>query len=202
MFDLAYLENLNHLWREKVLTLSKSDIKYIEGRTDFRSTLQGFLTRDYYQRSKVIKQGEIVYGYAFQDWTNDVTKLKHDYPVWVLSSPSSEVNQNPTIYREIIKNIEDLKRKSDLLEEENKFLNLIKKPLSDAKMVELPSSINNGKLIYLSIVYRRLNNAPSFHLGLNLYLMCPSVSKELLFLPLKYCSEDYRQGYEPNGYPL
>ena len=143
MFDLAYLENLNHLWREKVLTLSKSDIKYIEGRTDFRSTLQGFLTRDYYQRAKVIKQGEIVYGYAFQDWTNDVTKLKHDYPVWVLSSPSSEVNQNPTIYREIIKNIEDLKRKSDLLEEENKFLNLIKKPLSDAKMVELPSSINN-----------------------------------------------------------
>lgn len=41
-----------------------------------------------------------------------------------------------------------------------------------------------------------------FSLGLNLFISSPSVTHEILFLPDRYWSEEFRNGYEPAGYPL
>jgi hypothetical protein len=196
------LADLNSSWLLRRASISKGDLAYLAYQDSFRHRLEGFLTRSYYQRKKMILTSEIFYGYAFQDWRNDESGFANEYPTWVLFSPSKEVNQNPILFLKIAANLQSIKEKKDLAKEEKALQKLLVEPLSDCAFQEIPLSLSLGKLVYLSIVYIHLDRVPFFRLGLNLLLSSPSVSKEVCYLPTKYWPKELENAYTNGEFTL
>ena len=195
----AFLEKLNEDWLLKRASLDKEEIAFIGGKDSFRGRLRGFMTRVYYQRSKLIQTSEVFYAYVFQSWTNDVEEKNDSYPTWLLFSPSKEVNQNPAVLKEISAKLASFKEENPKTKEDKELHDYLKEYLSDVSFYALPESLSLGHFVYLSIVDVPLLRVPNFHLGLNLILASPSVSKEVLYLPAKEWPEEYRQAYEHGG---
>lgn len=197
---LENIKDINSKWILQRSSLSKEDFKYILARKGFNGVLRGFLTKEYYKRKKLVETGEIIYGYCFKMWSNSKKTNEADFPVWVIHSPMSVINEKPEILRDIAFKCLDFASKNK--DSNDKFANLINKPLSDTLMFPVPEECSNNHLCYLSIIERRALNMARFSLGLNLFISSPSVTREILFLPDRYWSEEFRNGYEPAGYPL
>jgi len=196
------IEELNSTWLIRRASLSKEDLAYLSYQDSFRHRLEGFLTQAYYQRKKMIPSSDIFYAYVFQDWSNDGTGLGEEYPTWLLFSPSREVNQDPLLLKKIAANLQSIKEKDVLGKEEKELKKLLVEPLSDCSFFEIPSSLAEGKLIYLSIVYVHLERVSYFHLGLNLILSSPSISQEVLYFPTKYWPKDLLNAYTKGEFTL
>jgi hypothetical protein len=189
----AIWEKANADWLAKRASFSKEELAYLAYQDTFRHRLEGFMTRVYYQRKKMILQSDLFLAYAFQDYSND--PASPSYPTWLLFSPSSEVNQNPVFLKEISAKVLSIKGKEHLPKEEETLRKLVEEPLSDCAFVEIPASLSGGHLVYLSIVYVHPERIPSFHLGLALICSAPSLSKEVIYLPLNFYPEELKNAY-------
>lgn len=196
------IDDVNAAWLVRRASLSKEDLAYISYQDSFRHRLEGFLTQAYYQRKKMIPSSEIFYAYVFQDWNNDETGLGEEYPTWLLFSPSKEVNQNPILFKKVAANLQSIKEKEVASKEEKELQKLLIEPLSDCSFFEIPASLSEGKLLYLSIVYIHLERVSCFHLGLNLILSSPSISKEVLYFPTRFWPKDLLNAYTKGEFSL
>lgn len=179
---------------EKRIAFSKKDDVFLTNRLTFRNKMLGFLTADYYKRKKLFHEGHIYLAYAFQEWEFHKGSMEH--PVWVLFSPSLSLQDNPEILEEIAKKIGDLKGKTEgLTKEEKQLIHYVREPLSRPKYFEIPSSIEKRFPIYLSVTDWILTHISSFHLGYNLIICAPNLSKEIFFLPEKFFPSSYKEGY-------
>jgi hypothetical protein len=195
----AFLEKLNADWLLKRAAFDKSEIAFLSGKDSFRGRLRGFMTRAYYQRTRLIETSEVFYAYVFQSWTNDIEEKGDSYPTWLLFSPEREVNQNPLILKDISAKLFSFKEKAPRDKTEKELQGYLKDYLSDVSFYPLPDVCSLGHFVYLSIVDVPLLRVPNFHLGLNLILASPSVSKEVLYLPKKEWPEEYRKAYDQGG---
>lgn len=185
------LEKMNNDWLLKRASLSKEEISYISDKDSFRGKIHDCFTLRYHKRSELIKGSSLVYGYAFKSWTNEDIAMAYRYPSWVLFSPSKEVNDNPLLLQKTAQNL----LKMELTKENKTLYNLVHEPLSDTSYFEIPSIYSEGKLVYLSVIYLEAHLNPDFKLGVNLLLMAPSISKEVIYLPTKYFSSEYKEEY-------
>jgi hypothetical protein len=191
----AFFEKANSDWLLKRAALDKEEIAFVAGKDSFRGRLRGFLTHAYYQRTSLIKTSEIYLAYVFQSWTNDVEQKGDSYPTWLLFSPEKEMNQNPILFKEISAKLLSLKESKEISKDEKELQKYLQEYLSDVSYFELPHSCSLNHFVYLSIVDVPLLRVPNFHLGLNLILANPSVSKEVLYLPEKEWPEDFLKAY-------
>ena len=189
------LAEINESWQAKRNTLSGKEIAYIGNKASLRGKMLGFLTGPYYKRTKLIENGEISYAYVFKEWSNDVQGEDPQHPTWMVFSPVRKLNENPEKLKEIAANLQGLALDKNCPKDLRVLRNLIVEPLSDTSYFEIPPEYTNGELAYLSIVYVISSLVPCFHLGLNLILANQSVSKEVLYLPTAYWSDDFSTAY-------
>lgn len=190
------LTKLNQDWLIRRASLDKSELAYLSNKDTFQGRRVGFLTRAYYQRSKLIRSSEIYYAFVFKSWSNDVSERGTYYPTWLLFSPSKEINENPAILKDICAKVQSIRDLKPASKEEKELKKNIEEPLSDVSYFPIPEALSDGRFAYLSIVYLPLHHVPFFRLGVNLILASPSVSHEVLYLPEKYWPEDYRKAYK------
>lgn len=184
MEKIEFLEKLNTSFHKLVNEMDNKEIRFISGKNTFKGALLGFMEKKYYQREKLIKQGEIIYALTFKTWSNDLSLIK-PYPTWVLFSPEIIFKENPDLYTEYFDRISKL-----LLESKEKRYKKINKILNDElgepQYLQIPPEIVDNHILYVSTIFLRIEQNPTIKLGLNLIIMSPLISKEVIYLPDKY----------------
>lgn len=191
----ALLIEQNEFWLGKRAFLSKEDIAYLGNKKTLRGKMLGFLTSAYYKRTKLIKQGEILYSYVFKEWSNDVGGDDPQHPTWMLFSPSAVFAEHPESLKAVAEKLQGMSVDKQSDKKAKKLKGLLDEPLSDASYFEVPSEYTDGALVHLSIVYVISSLVPCFRLGLNLIIANQSVSKEVLYLPVSYWTDAYEKAY-------
>jgi hypothetical protein len=194
MFNGQILANLQENFEKRRLSFKKEDIAYIAGKDTFKGKMLGFLTTDYYRREKLIRGGEIIYGYIYRTWTNEITFTK-PYPTWVLFSPSKEFVNNPNLYVEILTALQAIELPKRGENELRKLHTMLNAELSEPRYMVIPEPYAQGHLVYLSMAYLRPHHNSNLRLGINPFLIAPAISKEILHLPTKYWTEEFKKIY-------
>lgn len=194
MFERKILTNLTAYYAEKRLSFKKNDIAFIAGKDTFKGKMLGFLTADYYRRSKLIMEGNIIYGYVYRTWTNEVTYTR-PYPTWVLFSPAKEFIDNPQLYATISTNLQAIELPKHPTAELRKLHTMLNAELSEPKYVMIPEPYAQGHLVYLSMVYLRTSHNNNLRLGINPFIIAPTISKEILYVPTMYWTEEFKKTY-------
>jgi hypothetical protein len=180
-----FLKKINENFYAKVPTMDKKEIRFISGKNSLQGILLGFLERKYYQRERLIKQGEITYGLTFKAWSNDESLAK-PYPTWVLFSPESVFKDNPNLYQDYLEKI--YASISETKEKRLKALkNMLDDELGEPQYFEVPPLLVDNHIMYISSIFIRPEQNPKLGLGVNLIIMNPLISKEIIYLPDKYC---------------
>lgn len=203
-FSMDYyflLEQERKSFSERQPLLTKEDVKYISGKDSFKGKVTGFLTRRYYQKEKLIRNGELFYGYVFSTW-NLSTDWDSPMIFYILFSPERKIMENPQIYKEIHKNLQVFLENKPKSKNEKRLWNLLKTPMADAPFEEILFSLTDGHVIYFCKLIQKQNFAISFYLGLNLFIANPTISKQILFLPERYETEEFRKLYEERKFML
>jgi hypothetical protein len=186
---------INEGWFLKRSGLDKSELNRIAYQDTLRHRMLGFMTRAYYQRKKLIAGSEVYYAYVFQNYDYDENQRENGGATWLVFSPSEAVNSNPLILKEIAAKLQQLKMNESKTTEEKALKKLLIEPLSETSYFELPSDIALGQYVFFSIIDCHKELIPSFHLGLNLVLANPSLSKEVLYFPQSYWNEEWKEAY-------
>lgn len=194
MFNDVILENLRERFAESRQSFKKEDVAYIGGKDTFNGKMLGFLTAEYYRRERLIREGSLIYGYVFRTWTNEVTFTK-PFPTWILFSPSKEFVSKPGLYIEILKALQAIQLPKRGLPELRKLHKMLNAELSEPKYYLIPEPYAKGHLVYLSMTYLRprLNN--NLCLGINPFIIAPAISKEILYLPTAYWTDEFKKAY-------
>ncbi|MDO5329984.1 MAG: hypothetical protein Q4F15_00945 [Bacillota bacterium] len=189
-------KKLNESWEQKRPGLSKDEIKHISDKDHADGLMLGIFSWKYLNRGKMISNSTLAYGYVFKAYQAEEEEAAKHYPVWVLFSPSDEVNSDPAILKTAAEKLRTAAEGKAANKDEKKLFAKVVEATAEADYVELPEAYTDGKLVYLSITYLRTNVMPDFKLGLNLLLIAPSVSKEVLFLPPEYWDDEWAEFYQ------
>lgn len=191
--DFNELLNLQQkAYLEMVKKADKKEMQFLSGKDSFRGKCFGFLTSNYYKRTKLLLMGQLIYGYTFKTWSND-TSLDSPYPTWVLFSPDSYFSKDPMLYATIVDNIVQFVSQKNIAKEYKHFQTMINEPLAEPSYLMVPLFLTDNKLVYVSLVYIRPKQLPSFKSGLNIMIMNQNVSTEILYLPEKYFIDEYKK---------
>lgn len=180
-------------WKEKQKSLDKKDVSFIAYKDSFRHGMRGFLTGSYYKRERLIKEGDLVFGYTFKCWS-DGSNYSSDYPTWVLFSPSLQVSKNTALFARISGKLQDF-AKQNKDKKYRKLCNLINEPLSECDYFEIPPEFTEGAVVYLSIIYVHVNQFVSFNMGVNPLIISKGISKEVIYLPDAYWLPEFTDLY-------
>lgn len=194
MFNDVILEKLRKKFAESSLSFKKEDVAFIAGKDNFNGKLLGFLTVEYYRRERLIREGSLVYGYVFRTWTNEVTFTK-PFPTWILFSPSKEFVSKPGLYIEILKALQAIQLPKRGSPELRKLHTMLNAELSEPKYFLIPEPYAQGHLVYLSMAYLRPHHNYNLRLGINPFIIAPAISKEILFLPTTYWTDEFKKAY-------
>lgn len=196
MMDFAQeLDHLSQTWSSAKLSLTKKEVRHIADQDHYSGKLLGLFTIAYAKRGKLIRNASICYGYAFREYYASIEDSKEHHPTWVLFSPSSEIQKNPLFLKECASRLLSFSKEKHKKRADKRLSLYVQDNLAECSYVELPASLTEGKLVYLSILYARENTVPVFHLGLNLLLANRSISKEVLYLPTEYWSPAWAEYY-------
>lgn len=191
----TWFEGAMKEWELRRASLSKEELAGIAYQDNFRHRLLGFLTKSYYQRKKLIANSDLALGYVFQSHTYEDQGIEGNLATWVLFSPSLAVNKNPAILSQISAKLASIKEKEPTDKNEKQLKNLLTEELSETSYFELPTSLTNGELVYLSILDLHPGVVQAFHLGINLLLIGKRFSTEILYLPTKYAPKGFEEAY-------
>ena len=180
-------------WKIVQSSLTKKDVSYIAFKDSFRHGMRGFLTLSYYKRERLIRNGDLVFGYTFKCWS-DESNFSKDYPTWVLFSPSLQVSKNPGLLAKTGENLLKFARENKD-KKYRKLCNLINEPLSDCDYFEIPQELTGGVLVYLSIIYLHVNQIENFQMGINPLIISKGISAEVIYLPDKYWIPEFLDLY-------
>lgn len=194
MFDAELLGNLEKHFQEKKVLFKKEDFAYIAGKDTFKGKMLGFLTTDYYRREKLIRGGNLIYGYVFRAWTNEVT-FTRPYPMWILFSPSQTFKNDPDLFVSILSALQAIELPKRGQSELRKLFTMLNAELSEPKYFLIPEPYAQGHLVYLSMAYHRPWHNNNLKLGINPFIMGASISREILYLPMKYWDESFKKAY-------
>ena len=174
-------------------------LSFLLDRDSLRTRLLGFMTKAYWSRKRLLKEGKVAYGYAFREWSFGERALEH--PVWIVHSPSLKALEHP----EILKKAADLLMKRDcwplISKKESDLLARSFEPLARPMFLPLPENFGEVPL-FLSVLDWIPRQLHELRLGLNLIVQNPAVSKETLLLMERYFPQAWRDAYFGQGIAL
>ncbi len=179
------------------VNLSKNEIKYLSGRSDFRSSFIDLFSLRYFKKKKLILEGNIYYSYIIRIYRSNLNQ-EDAISSWLIFSPESIFDSSPEIYQKINDNILKFIENKENQKTNRKLYNALTLELSEPRYLELSEDLSEGHLVYLSFAYLRKNHLPNTKLGLNLIIANKKISDEIMYLPLDYCLVEYRNNYLKN----
>lgn len=174
--------------------LSKNEIRYLCGRSDFRSSFIDLFSFRYFRKKKLILEGNIYYAYIIRIYRSSLSQ-EDAISSWLIFSPESVFDTNPEIYQKINDNIFKFISDKENKKRNRKLYDALTLELSEPRYLELDAELSEGHLVYLSFAYLRKNHLPNVKLGLNIVIAKQDISNEIIYLPLDYCVEEYRNNY-------
>lgn len=177
------------------VTLSKEELQRIAQKDTVRRKLQGFLTHDYHQRSKVVLEGQTVEGLVFKEWSDK----REGTSCLVLFSPSKVVNANPDILLGIGDKLLAFSREEKPQKSEKRLQKAIKDRMFEASYMEIPERFSDGNLVYLSKLEKPLHLLSNEGPGAYFFFINPSNSKEIIFVPDFLIRECVEAANPPKG---
>lgn len=189
------IEKIRINYQEARLLFTKDEIDYLTLRHDKKRKLIGIFTKSYWKRKELFLHGTIFYSYVFKEYQLPQNDSLTDSAIWMLFSPHQIYNQNPEKYLEIVALLNILVEKKKVSSKERKLQHLLKENLSEPTYYVLPFDLTNGHLVYLCSTYVKKPHNPFFHLGLNFVIAAPHISKEVVLLPEKYWTKEWKNIY-------
>lgn len=189
------LQEIRRNFEQKKLFFTDEDHKFNTSRNYWQGMIHGVFTRAYHKRKDLFIRGHIIYGMSIKSYlTGDAPN--HDYSTWVIFSPQIAFEENPLKYYEIADKLNAFLDRKPNNATEQRLKMILEGELSEPQYFELPSDLTNGSLVFLSGCFVRTRHSPSFRLGINLIIIEKTVSKEIVYLPERYFSEDYKKYYQ------
>jgi len=195
MINEVMLKTLNEKYQTVAFTFEKKDYLFLEGKDTARGRMLGFLTADYWKREQLWKTGTIVWGYVFKMILTPSNDPSRAYSSWVLFSPSKQFVETPELYFEILGRLNFLETEKPKNSKIRKLKTAMYEDLSEPEYLEIPEPYANGNLVYLSTVYVRPQHVFDLHLGYIPLMISPLVTKEVMYLPEKYWTDEFRSEY-------
>lgn len=195
---MDFQEEINKIrihYQESKLLFNKDEIDYLTLRHDKKRRLIGIFTKSYWKRKELFLNGNIFYSYIFKEYQLPHNDSLTDSAIWMLLSPHQMFDQNPNKYLEIVDMLNNLLKKKKVSLKERKLQHVLKDNLSEPAYYILPFELTEGHLVYLCSAYVKKPHTPSFHLGINLVISSPLISKEVALLPNKYWTESWTKYY-------
>lgn len=194
MYNQDVLNKINEEFNKKRLLFTKEEMNYNSGRNTRSGFLHGIFSSSYWHRDRLIKNGSIIYGWTFKSYMNDFTGTK-GYPTWVLFSPSSCFQQDPSLYEKIYDKTKEILMTKPKTKKEKHLKSILENNLDEPTYFEIPEPYNLGYLCFISVCYVRPYHFSNFHLGVNLIISALEISKEIVYLPQQYWSEEFKETY-------
>ena len=187
---LDVLNKQNAYWNAVKGKLSKDEIKALCGKKGMDWLLDMF-SRAHSKREKLVKEGEIGFGYCFKECL--VTGGDPVIPTWVLVNPSLPKTSIES-FMETAGALLELGGQDPKTHKKEPMYWKIRDSLAKASYFEIPA-VYSKTLMTLSIFERRIDLYPNFHLGLNIFFQNRSLSPEIWLVPEKYFCPEWRKLY-------
>lgn len=191
---LSLIQKNREDFDKKKIDFTKKEINYLIGRDTFRGRFYGFLTFAYCRRPRLVKEGFLTYGLTIRIYRDSFLDNK-PISTWVLFSPLSEFDKDPLMLLDVKDNLDKFVEKGIKHTKYKKLFIALTGELSEPQYLEIPKEFSNGKLVYLSYVELREGRIPQYRVGVNLILMNQKISKEIMYLPSIYWSDEYSKQY-------
>ena len=185
------IEQYNRDLRDFRLTWGPTDYKMLAGKATTRGRLLGALSRGYYQRERLWKSGQITYGYLYKTYTD--LDISRPYLAWLLFSPLTEFEHNPTLYEEIYRLIEEFLEERSSSRIDRKLIHALVNEVTEAKYYPLPARLTKGKLVYVTTTYVYPDIHTEVKLGITPIIFAPELTKEVMLLPNLFFPLDRRK---------
>ena len=176
--------------------MNQEEKRFLTLKEDKKGRLRGFFTREYWRRNRLVIEGNIAYAYIFKSYQFDLEHLEDGFLTWLLFSPSSFYDEHPEAYKDIAIHLLALENRKPTSKKEKEMKRYIEEELSEPHYVEVPKEWTDGHLVYLCSAYIYQMHIPIFHLGFIPVFHARQITKEILLLPYKYWSEDWKKFYE------
>ena len=108
MLNKQIITEVREKFRLKQGSFTKDEMKYNANKDTFKGKITGFLTLEYYQREKLFNTGNIFYALSYKEYHEHAEKDKKMFPVWVLFSPSTKIDENPHLLEKVKDNLDQL----------------------------------------------------------------------------------------------
>ncbi len=189
------INNVRSNYQDLKLFFDKDELYYLTLRDDKKRRFIGLFIRSYWKRKDLFLKGTIFYSYVFKEYQLPNNDALTDSAIWMIISPNKIFDQHPEKYLEIIESLNNFMEKKKVSLKEKKLQRLLKENLSEPTYYVLPFDITQGYLVYLCSTYVINSHNPHFHLGLNLVISAPHISKEIALLPNKYWTTEWKNIY-------
>lgn len=168
------------------MTFDKKDYNYLLNRENVRSFLVDFLSKDYYRRKDLIDKGYIGVAYTYRVHFSDGDKHHRSF---ALFTPNLKLMIDENFYLGVLKNIDDLRQKTNKSFKEKKFLNYVDGIETKPQYYQLDHNLTDGKRVYLQYIEVIPQLNPNLKLGMNYVLYAPLITKEIRYVAEKYITE-------------
>ncbi len=194
MLDIELLKSLNEDFANKRIDFTPLDREFNAGKNYRLGKLHGLFSRGYRKRDELFSFGEIIYALTFKSFINEFSQDKN-FPSWVIFSPSKDLQNNPRFYYDIATKLEEVTLKKKPNKIEKRLQQILLSNVEEPNYLEIPEPYNLGYLAYISICYVRPPHIANFKPGINLILMARKTTDEVMYLPDRYWSEEYKDEY-------
>lgn len=183
MINNDTLKSVSEHFFLKRLTFEKEDFEYILNRKKMMNRFTDFLTRAYYQRKKLVKDGFVGVCYTYRIVYSDGKGKNHR--TFALFSPNTALMLDEAYFTRVITNIEEARTK-DKRFATKKFLNYYSLVEAKPRYYDVDRKLTEDKIVFLQYIELIPSLNPNLKLGLNYVIYAPLISKELLYLPESY----------------
>lgn len=181
MINLTTLQQTIDHFSYQRMTFSKEDYAFLLNRQTIATRLIDFLSKDYYQRKKLLDEGFIGVCYTYRINFSDGKGKNHR--TFALFTPNQALMVDPDYFRRVISNIEKLRVSKHQSFKEKKFLNYYQFVDAKPQYYEIDTKLTEGKRVYLQYIEAIPIHCPNLSIGLNYVIYGPLISRELLYLP-------------------
>lgn len=189
------LESCKTVFALQQMQFDHQAIKYLTRKETLKERLHGFLTRGYYQREKLAREGMLFWAYTFKTFLPRATS-DEPYFSWAIFSPELAFEEEPKLLEAVSQKLQQFAEAKPRNLKERKLYNAVNVEVAEPKYVLLPSSISDGHIIYLQYIEVFPDQIMNFKLGFNLIIALPSKSKDVMYLPRRYWAENYLEQYD------
>ena len=183
MSEIINLSKVRNQFVKKRSVMNDKQIDKSLGFDSRKDKVLSLFSIRYRPAKKLINEGVLVYVYIYKI-SYFLNNNSNYFKSWVLFSPSLKYEENPAEYRKISAELDYFLKSHD--KKFKKIIRQLENNENDFSLLELPFEYFKEK-VFVSTIYTKEKVNPSLKVGVNICLLNRKVSKNIIFLPEKFC---------------